>query len=67
MFGVPHRYAGVQHVWRAEVAEKAEQGPQHLCPVGRGVRGPKQARGRVYKGNGEQRLEVKRLIRRPWK
>lgn len=30
---------------------------------GVGVRGPKQARGRVYKGNREQRPKAERLIR----
>ena len=43
---------------RAEVAEEAEWGPQHLCPMDRGVRGPKQARGRIYTGNRRQRPEV---------
>ena len=57
VFGVPHRPAGVQCVWRVKVAEKGEQGPQHLCLMGRGG-GQRSKAGKGQSVQGEQRTEA---------
>lgn len=57
VFGVPHRPAGVQCVWRVKVEEKGEQGPQHLCLMGRGG-GQRSKAGKGQSVQGEQRTEA---------